>query len=50
MQTRTQVAGVSDLSDGMVLGWDGVKLGVVQKGGEVELVVVVLVMAGGRKD
>lgn len=60
MQTRMQVAGVSDLSDGTVLGWDSVELGVgdAQKGGEVELLmekeeeeeVVVLVMAGGRKD
>lgn len=28
-----QVAGLSVLEDGWALGWDGVKLGVVDKGG-----------------
>lgn len=34
-----QVAGLSVLEDGTALGWDGVKLGVVQEG---KVVVVVL--------
>lgn len=29
-----QVAGLSVLEDGTALGWDGVKLGVVEEGGE----------------
>lgn len=34
MEARIQVAGLSVLEDGWALGWDGVKLGVVDKGGE----------------